>query len=129
MKKTFDELYGEFMKGIIKVKIEQDKIDKSETQEILDMLSSVEDLEEEINKLGDPDKIEFFNEDEVFYEKRTWKTKYGDLVKIIISDEPNIRLAPKPKKTLQSQLDEAIENEDFEKAVELRDKINQKKLK
>lgn len=80
------------------------------------------------NKLGKPDKIEFFSEDGLFYEKRTWHTPNGDMVKVIVSDDPTMMPPPpKAEKPLQQQLNEAVENEEFEKAAAIRDKINKRK--
>lgn len=136
MDKTFNELFDDFFKrNNIKP---EDKISdsaKTDAKKMIDMLTSsknVDNIDEEVEKqidaeLGKPDVIEFFNEGEVFFEKRIWKTKNGDLIKLIVTDEPTIKVAPVPAKSLEVQLQEAVDAEQFEKAAAIRDEI--KKLK
>lgn len=138
MGKTFNELFDEFFK---KNNINpNDKISetlKDEAQRMIDMLSNFknisevdESIGEEMDKaLGKPDKTEFYEEDGLFYEKRTWHTPDGDMVKLIVTDDPSLILAPPTPKPLQVQLDEAIADEDYEKAAAIRDIINSKNKK
>lgn len=114
---------------------------KGEVKRIIDVLKNFtqtnpfqsfdEDMEKKLDMgLGKPDKIEFFEEDGLFYEKRTWHTPNGDMVKVIVSDDPSmLSQPPKPEKTLNQQLNEAIANEEYEKAAAIRDKINNRKSK
>ncbi len=143
-KKTFNDLFNEFIKNR-KTNPSQDIFDilKNEAKSILEKLESGEELsnheiDEETEKefdmsLGEPDSIEYYDDGELYYERRTWHTKKGDLVKLIVSDVPLVKETPTPKKRktskekiedLERQLNEAVENEDFEKAAVLRDKIN-----
>ena len=81
--------------------------------------------------LGKPDRIETFSDGHLFFEKKIWSTPSGDIVKVIVSDRPfetNIPTTVKIK-SLQEQLDEAIANEDYLKAAEIRDLINPPKKK
>lgn len=84
-----------------------------------------EDFEKKLDmELGKPDKIEFYEEDGMFFEKRTWHTPNGDMIKLIASQDSSIlSQPPKPEKSLQVQLDEAIKDEDYEKAASIRDKM------
>lgn len=135
MSKTFDELFDDFFKKDNKTsdKTNGNAFDnvKEEAKKMLDMLTNfddVENIDEAVEKeidatLGKPDKIEFYNEGELFIERRTWNTPNGDLVKLIISDDPTLRLAPVPEKSLQQKLDEAVAAEEFEKAAAIRDEI------
>ena len=72
-----------------------------------------------------PTKVETYEEDGYKYEKKTWE--YGN------TKMTEITMVNKPKededdlKSLESKLTNAVENQEFELAIELRDKI--KKLK
>jgi len=129
MKKTFDELYKEFFnkKQVAKKRKVKPKPIEDEKDMYIDMLSDSEYISKYINSLGDPNKVEFYNEGDVFYEKRIWHTELGDVVKIIISDEPFFQVSPIPEKTLEENLAIAVENEDYEKAAVLRDLIKKDK--
>jgi hypothetical protein len=138
--KTFDELFNEFFKrNNIKP---EDKISdtlRDEAKKMIDILTKIKNLDEDIHsideeieksideELGKPDKIEFFNEDNLFYERRIWHTPNGDLIKLLISDDPTLINAPKFEKPLQEQLDEAVAEENYEKAAAIRDRMNPKK--
>jgi len=138
MDKTFNELFDEFFK---KNNINpSDKIAdsiKGDAKKMIDMLTrvkNVDNIDEEVEKqidteLGKPDKIEFFNKGNVFFERRIWHTQNGDIVKLLVTDEPTLKVAPAPEKSLKEQLDEAVEAEQFEKAAAIRDEMKrQKKL-
>jgi hypothetical protein len=136
MSKTFDELFDDFFKRH-NIKPE-DKIEgpmKDDVMKIIDLLSTFngsEDInpdEEELfdEALGKPDKIEFYNDGNLFFEKRIWYTDKGTLVKLIVNDDPMIPVEPLIKKSLEQQLTEAVDSEEFEKAAAIRDKINSKK--
>ena len=93
----------------------------------------IKNIDEEIEKsideeLGKPDKIEFFNEDNLFFERRTWHTENGDLIKLLVSDDPTFGKQPKVTKALQEQLDEAVAEENYEKAAQaVKDGMDKKK--
>jgi len=138
MDKTFNELFDEFFKrDNNSPKISLDDQIKDDVKKIIDILSQAkgsssidESMEQQMDEsLGKPDKIEFYNEGHMFYEKRTWNTPNGKLVKLIVTDDPTLIEPPIPEKSLDEQLKEAVENEDFEKAAELRDKIGVKKTR
>lgn len=138
--KTFDELFNDFFKrNIFKSETKRTDELKEEAKKMIDILNKMNDIETKMNEidesiekniddnLGKPDKIEFFNENDLFFERRTWHTETGDLIKLIVSDDPTFGKTPKITKTLQQQLDEAIEVEDYEKAAAIRDKMQKKK--
>lgn len=136
MAKTFDELFNEFFKrNKIKPEDNIDDLSKEKAKNFIDLLVNFKDvgnMDEEIENqidetLGKPDKIEFYNEDNIFYEKRIWYTPNGDLVKLIITDDPTF--IQKPKKSLKEKLDQAVLNEEFELAANLRDEMNKIKKK
>ena len=136
MDKSFNELFNEFFKR--KKSKSKDGFESSITDmhnKIIDILTNFipnDNLEDTIeNKTNDilskPDKIEFYNEGDIFFEKRTWHTKDGDLIKIIITDEPYLQVTPAPQKSLEEKLEEAVKNEDYLKAATIRDLIKKSK--
>jgi excinuclease UvrABC helicase subunit UvrB len=130
MKKTFDELYTEFLKkslDIYKIKADKPKPMSKESEMVMNMLTDAEGLDKYITNLGKPDKVEFYNEAEVFFEKRTWHTPHGDVVKIIVTDEPFINVSHQLEKSLEEKLADAVANEEYEKAAIIRDKIKNDK--
>ena len=81
--------------------------------------------------LGTPDNIHCYSEDGVDYEKRTWFTPKGKIVKIFTLGEsliPNFNYLVKKKLTLEEKLENAVKGEDYEKAAIIRDLIK-KELK
>lgn len=93
-------------------------------------------LEQEIDKeLGKPSLIEERIEDGVHYRKLTWFTPQGKFVRIIVSDvnadenaepmmgEKYAEVRKKHSKSLEKRLEEAVQAEDYELAIKLRDEI------
>lgn len=137
MSKSFDDLFNDFFKrNNIKP---EDKIGdafKNQTQKMIDMLthfreaSEEDSLEKQIDEqFGKPDKIEFYNEGDMFFERRTWHTADGPIVKTIMSDDPTMIRIPPTKQRLEEQLREALENEEYEKAAAIRDELKKRKKK
>ncbi len=123
MDNRFDDLFNEFFKNNKKNSF--DDIHKK-MFDFLSNLNTDDNLENLIDtnigeNLGKPDKIEFYNEGDMFFEKRIWHTKNGNFVKAIITDEPTLKTPSLPEKSLQEKLDEAVKNEEFEKAAIIRD--------
>ena len=140
MDKTFDDLFNEFFnkRTTFNPQINADKM-REDIKKMMDMLNNFDssnDIDEALEKqmdttLGKPDRIETFSDGHLFFEKKIWSTPSGDIVKVIVSDRPfatNIPTTVKIK-SLQEQLDEAIANEDYLKAAEIRDLINTPKKK
>ena len=140
--KTFDELFNDFFKrNIFKSETKRTDELKEEAKKMIDILNKMNEVETNMNEidesiekniddnLGKPDKIEFFNENDLFFERRTWHTETGDLIKLIVSDDPTFGKTPKITKTLQQQLDEAVAEENYEKAAAIRDKLTSKKVR
>lgn len=129
MDKTFNELFDDFFSRNNKA----DDQFKNELKKMLDKLAKSNDsIDENMEKkmdesLGTPDVIEFYNEGPMFYERRIWETPNGKLVKLIVTDDPSLVQAPIPEKSLEEQLEEAVANEEFEKAAAIRDKMLQLK--
>ena len=128
MDKTFDDLFNEFLKRNKEI-IGDDTMStfKNEAKKLIDMIKNFESVGDELDKkidltLGKPDRIETYSDGIFFFENRVWHTPNGDIVKVIILDNPNN--LKEPEKSLQEQLDEAIANEEYEKAAQIRDLMN-----
>lgn len=134
---TFDELFDEFFNDKNKPK-KRGRKKKSFKDEINDELSNlinvisnakqITDKEEQYmidNEYGEPSKIEYYNDDELYFKKSTWIMEDGEIVKLEVSDVP---FDIENSKSLEELLQEAINAEDFEKAAEIRDEINKNKL-
>jgi hypothetical protein len=82
-------------------------------------------------ELGEPDEVTEFNENGYTFRRSVWDTEGGSIVKVeMVSSPLDIGFTAKRDKnglSLDAKLKIAIENEDYEKAAELRDKINGKK--
>lgn len=138
MDKTFNELFDEFFqRNNIKPKDKIADSVKEDAKKIIDMLTStknVDNINEEVEKqidieLGKPDRIEFFNEGDVFFERRIWHAEKGDIIKLVVTDNPVSDIVTPVKQTLKEQLEKAVEAEEFEKAAAIRDLIKKAKPK
>lgn len=131
---NFDDLFNKFFG---KKKEEDDFLNK-EAKKIIDMIDSFKHIKpdgnytgDELNKLdeeldtqlGEPDDIEYSSDGEMYFEKRMWYKPLGIIIKTLISDEPFEAINLKPELPLNEQLEIAVNNENYELAAELRDKI------
>jgi len=148
MGKSFDDLFNDFFgrkitpkkitpKKITPKKIEKDD-DNNDMRKVFERLSKsldgsldnseIEDLFD--SNLGEPDSIEIYEENGLFYEKQSWFTETGEIVKLSVSNDPNIiGDSSKILKPIEEQLAEAIKNEDYERAAILRDSLTPQKRK
>ena len=130
MDNNFDDLFNEFFKNNQNKNFDEAKNDN--IKKLMDMLNDfghVSDYNSPTDldaKLGEPDRIERFEEDGFHFEKRIWNVYGGEIVCVAMLDIP---LTEKPTivKTLDEQLEEAIENEDYEIAANIRDAIKKEK--
>jgi len=76
-------------------------------------------------KLGEPTKVEQFEEGGYVFEKQIWVTEAGVITKIEMVDTP--MKARKSEQTLEMQLAKAIEEERYEDAAKIRDEIKNNK--
>lgn len=89
----------------------------------------VDKLDEQLDKeLGEPDKIEHTSDGLVYFEKRMWFQPHGIIIKTLISDVPFVEVE-QDTNSLEDDLEDAIKNEDYELAANLRDKIKKRKAK
>ena len=103
-------------------------------KKIKDLVKRITDIEIFDNKiheridvsdmdLGEPDETTQFKDGIFLFNKMTWYTDKGTIVKVeMVNDEYN-------PKSLQEQLDEALLKEDYDKAIKIRDQINKKNEK
>jgi hypothetical protein len=122
MEKSFDDLFNEFFKN-------NDLNEGNKKMEMLmKALTTPFDSESRKNidsTLGVPDEIQSFEENGLFIRKQIWHTENGDVIKMVVSDIP---FESEPKKlSLEEQLKEALDKEDYETAAKLRDEIKNKK--
>ena len=126
---NFDELYDDFLKGH-KRKPVDDK-----TKMVLDIIKKIHEVGEnefladrnDLDiKLGKPDKVEYYNEGDMFFTKKTWVTPIGEIIKTTMSEDDTLMPAPS-EKTLEEKLDEAVSEENYEKAAAIRDEIKKQK--
>lgn len=141
----FNDLFNEFFGRGKKKKDNSDDLMKNFMKNINDFKPTEDDFDK-INELGEPDKTEEFEEGGITFIRKTWFTEEGqfELVEGIMPVDPteldgfkrnfnysnpfgNAEEHINEEKPLEEQLQEAIEAEDYEKAAELRDKINSNK--
>jgi excinuclease UvrABC helicase subunit UvrB len=76
-------------------------------------------------KLGEPTKVEQFEEGGYTFEKQTWVTEAGVITKIEMVDTP---FKHRPSElNLEAKLAKAIEEERYEDAAKIRDEIKRNK--
>ena len=122
----------------------QDNELSDRAKKIIDMIDSFkninsngrysgEDLEkldgELDNKLGNPDKVVHSKDGDMYIEKRMWFKDHGVIIKTVISDEPFKDQEVEPELSLDEQLVNAVDEEDYELAATLRDQIKKAKAK
>lgn len=137
--KTFDDLFEEFFennknkskrKGRPKKKEDEKSKFGDEISNLINTLSNfkqITDKDEQNlidNDLGEPDKIEFFEEEELFFKRSIWHSDNGEYVKLEVSDLPFEEISTK---TLEELLQEALYDENYEKAAKIRDEITKLK--
>jgi len=144
MGKTFDDLFNEFFN---RRRSNATSIN-DEIQKIIESLMSfkptnVKTHDESVEaELGEPDEIIEHTEMGMNFKKLIWNTPEGRFVKIVVTDvEPFPPTPPPPdedpltvkrkkhSKSLEQRLKEAVEVEDYELAIELRDEIKKDRRK
>ncbi len=123
---NINDLYSDFIK-----RLEEHKGDpvamREEACKMIQILESperVEPIREYIDEaMGEPDISEVFTDGLLIYTRKIWHTSGGDVIRIT-ADE-----VTEDQRSLQVQLDEALAIENYEKAAQLRDKMNAEKKK
>lgn len=123
--KMFDDLFDKFFGRNRKPK-EEPRDEKAELIVNRDfvnkLMDSIKNMENFNKNFGPPTKVEYAEIDGVYYKRETWNTHGGEMVHVMSSNEPfkrePIQLSD------EEMLKLAVENENYEEAVRLRDKIN-----
>jgi formylmethanofuran dehydrogenase subunit D len=129
----FDDLFNDFIN-----KGKKDKKDKkdvpfiSELKNLMNALSSFktfdpEEGEEIQSQLGKPDEVQKFVENDMHFTRLIWNTPHGKFIKVVVTNDPDSFELPTyddEPKSLEEQLEEALESEDYLLAAKLRDQIN-----
>jgi len=142
---TFDDLFNQFFGGKRNKKnnegkepLDFNKAKDENIKKLIEMISNMEEITDmetagQIDEqLGEADRVEYYEEDGMYFEKKTWKVVGGEMVKVLMSDEPFDKYVPQNKQselTLQEQLEEAVKNEEYEIAAKLRDAIKKEEKK
>ena len=143
MSNKFDDFFNEFFENNGKNNKDEnsndesiDKTNQESVEKFIDMINnfdneSNESLGDYLDKeLGDPDRIEYFDDEDFYFEKSIWFTPTGKIVKIRMVEPPE---TPEDFYNhdlvgiLEYELEIAIKEENFEEAARLRDLINKKK--
>ena len=137
---TFDELFDSFFNsGKKKIrkgrgnKLKNDDVNER-VKNIIDSLSNFQEItdknvEEELDiEMGEPNQVQYFEDGGMYFKRSIWEIKdKGELIKLEVSDLPFEESIP--KKSLEELLVDAIEEENYEKAAEIRDEIKKMKKK
>jgi hypothetical protein len=161
MSNKFNDLFNEFFEDGSNEKPKKNSdtekmarllkiLSQSKANEIPD-IDAVKDID---STLGEPDFVDYYEEDGFFYKKQIWITKMGRVVKKVMSDVPfrdehdepkffkeeldkikNTKRSdrinelfnrPKVSRPLEELLEEAVSKEDYELAATLRDEIKRR---
>jgi len=146
MGKTFDDLFNEFFNR----RRDNTTSINDEIQKIVESLMSFQKVrvkthDESVEaELGEPDEIIEHTEMGMNFKKLVWNTPQGRFVKIVVTDIeplPPVLYPPEPNedpltvkrkkhsKSLEQRLKEAVEVEDYELAIQLRDEIKRNRRK
>ena len=128
----FDDLFDDFMNNE-----ENNKKDGNENlfNHLFDKWANLNPLDKDLiidglnETLGEPDKLENYEENGVYFQKQTWNTKHGQVIKTILSDVPFNKEKSKKREIkipLEVQLETAVKNEEYELAAKLRDRISKR---
>lgn len=101
-------------------------------ENLLKALSTIKSLgdnptEDIDDALGKPDRIDYHEEDGLYFKKSVWNVSGGEMVKMVISDIPFNKDGSqevKVEKSLKERLEDALKKEDYETAASLRDELN-----
>ena len=153
MNNKFDDLFNEFFNENSNEKNTKKNNDVERISKILNILSTSKSEENKDTNtiknidetLGEPDFIDYYEEDGFFYKKEIWITKMGRVIKKVMSDVPfkkeqskflkekpivhrlkkDLKIK-KPSIPLETLLEEAVSEEDYELAATLRDEIKRR---
>ena len=129
MGKSFNDLFNDFFN---RRRNDHTSINE-ELRKIMDSLMSYKKIQNEMlgeaiqSELGEPDQIIDHVEEGMNFRKMVWNTPHGQFVKIVVTDIEKEEETPidlkSDSKSLEEQLKEAVEAENYELAIKLRDEI------
>jgi hypothetical protein len=128
----FDDLFDDFMNNLGGDKKDNDK---NLINKIFDNFTDLNSFDKGLiidglnETLGEPDKLENYEENGVYFQKQIWNTKHGQVIKTILSDVPFSKEKSRRREIkipLEVQLETAVKEENYELAVKLRDRINKR---
>ena len=128
----FDDLFDAFMNNGDNNKKDENK---NLFNDIFDKWSDLNGLDKDLiidglnESLGEPDKLENYEENGVYFQKQTWNTKHGQVIKTILSDVPFNKEKSRKREfkiPLEVQLESAVKEENYELAAKLRDRISKR---
>jgi hypothetical protein len=132
MREDFDSLFNKFFGKKKRLESFDEEQDMQPIDDLIDKLNSfhvvTEDTQNSIYEkdLGEPDEIERYEEGGYVFEKMVWYVNGGTVIKVNMITTPfdveNI-YEVEDKLYLQQKLDMAVNEERYEDAVILRDKI------
>jgi len=126
---SFDELYNDFFSGRNKNKDKDNDDPFERMRKLVNSLNNFNEIDSDGTNpleedLGVPDESYEFEENGYTYVKRVWNLEHGSVVKIEMVDSPlDIGFTPKKKLSIEDKLELAVQEERYEDAAKLRDKI------
>lgn len=140
MSDKFDDLFNEFLGNDLNSDKPRGKKPKSSDSDgtinnlikkiVKDVTNGMDIGNYVDNDLGEPSEIRYYEEDGLYFTETTWETEIGLVKKTIVSNLPLDGYENNNTKievSLEEQLEEAIVNEEYEKAAKLRDSIKKQK--
>ncbi len=122
MSSIFDDLFDKFFnrkqKKTEEPKEEESKISEDFVKKLMDSINAMGDFDK---NFGTPTKVEYYEEDGVYFKREIWNVNGGEMIHVVGSMEPftdDVTNLP-----IDKQLEIALENENYEEAAILRDKI------
>ena len=140
----FDNLFNEFFNGDEKPKKPKNNEVDGVSKVLKDLINfkrtgNTDGLDNCLNdSLGEPDFVEFYEEDGMYFRREIWHTEMGKFVKTGMSDVPFKDEHDEPKffrdeedkikisRPLEEMLEEAVAKEHYELAATLRDEIKRR---
>lgn len=126
----FDSLFGK-NKDQFDFKINETPKIPDEIKDVISKLQNMTDESfnnEEIDgifksEMGEPSQIIEYTEGNIDYTKKVWETKDGKIVRIMATTKDGVKYEDL---SLDEKLEMAIQNEDYEEAAKIKEKIENK---
>lgn len=126
MSDMFDDLFEKFFGRKPKPEVPKEEPEKPVGNDFVSkLLNAIREKDGFVKNFGKSINVEYFQQDGMYYKRESWLVEGGGKMTQLRSsftpfeDEPVVL-------TYEEQLEIALENEDYEEAAILRDKINKK---